>query len=405
MRRIAAIAGKDLRVALRDRTALVAMLAVPLMLAIILGMALGSFGGSHTGLEVLIVDKDGSALGGQVMTRSLEDPGLASLLTAKVVTDEASARRSVDDGAAVAVIIPPGIAAALTSPTPAVVSVEVYANPVQPLAAGIVRSVVDGILARMNAASTAGRVTAVTLVQAGILGPSDQRLQGITTAAAGAAAGGAGDVQLVSAGAPVGNSIDYGKTVGPSFAVLFLMFTTTAGARKMVEERETGTLARLLVSPSRHVEILLGKGAGMYVVGAFQMTLLLLVMTLVFSITWSSVPALIVLTGVLVFAASAWGLLLAGLSRTAAQANQAGTAMTIVFGIIAGNFVPRAMLPAGLQNASLVTPNGLGLEGYQRLVGTGDPLAIVPFLLALLVSGGIVIAIGLALANRRLGTA
>jgi ABC-2 type transport system permease protein len=405
MRRIAAIARKDLRVALRDRAALVSMLLVPLLLALILGMAFGSFGGSHSGLEVLIVDKDGSALGGQVITRSFQDPGLASLLTAKVETDEAAARRAVDGGTAVAVIVPPGAGQALTSPTPAVVSIEVYANPVQPLAAGIVRSIADGILARMNTASTAGRVTAVTLLQAGILGPSDQRLQGITTAAAGAAAGGAADVQLVAAGTPVGSSFDYGKTVGPSFAVLFLMFTTTAGARKMVEERETGTLARLLVSPSRHAEILLGKGAGMYVVGAFQMTVLLLIMTFVFSITWSSVPALIVLTAVLVFAASAWGLLLAGFSRTAAQANQAGTAMTIVFGIIAGNFVPRAMLPAGLQNASLVTPNGLGLEGYQRLVGTGDPVAIVPFLLALVGTGAIVIAIGLALANRRLETA
>ncbi len=405
MRRIATIALKDLRVQLRDRTGMVAMLLVPLLLAIVLGMAFGSFGGSNSGLHVLVVDQDGTAQGGRLITQHITSPELQDLLIAEASTDLAAARRRVDEGLAVAVVIPPGVGAAMTAETPEPVAIEVYGNPVQPIGAGVVRSVVDGILARMNAASTAARVTVMTVLGKGIAAPGDPRLEGAATAAAVAAASDGTSVPILSAGVPADTgTVDYGKVVGPSFAVLFLMFTMAAGSRRMLEERESGTLARLLVSPSRRIEILVGKGVGLYLVGALQMTLLLVATTLIFNIAWGSVPALVVLTGALVFAATAWGLLLAGLARTPAQANQAGTALTIVFGITAGNFVPRTFLPEVLQNASLATPNGLGLEGYQHLV-SGDGLApILPFIAALIATGLVVIAIGLFASNRRLGT-
>lgn len=190
MRRIAVIAIKDLRVQLRDRTGMVAMLLVPLLLAIVLGMAFGSFGGSHSGLHVIVVDQDGSAQGGRVISDALGAPGLGSLLTAEVSTDLAAARRAVDQGVAVAVVIPPGVGAAVTSGTPTPASVEVYGNPTQPIGAGIVRSVVDGILARLNAASTAGRVTAATIIGSGLLAADDPRLRAVAGAAAVAAAAG-----------------------------------------------------------------------------------------------------------------------------------------------------------------------------------------------------------------------
>ena len=269
-------------------------------------------------------------------------------------------------------MIPPGVGAAMTGSTPGSASIEVYGNPTQSIAAGVVRSVVDGILARLNGATAAGRVAAATIVGGGLLAPRSIRaVRTVAAAAAVAAAGSDTAVPILSAGAtPDSGGVDYGKVVGPSFAVLFLMFTMSAGSRKMLEERESGTLARLLVSPSRRIEILLGKGVGMYLVGAAPDER-----------CSSSRPrsssrsrgarcsALVVLTAALVFTATAWGLLLAGLARTPAQANQAGTALTIVFGIIAGNFVPRTFLPESLQNLSLATPNGLGLEGYQHLVG------------------------------------
>lgn len=406
MRRIAVIAIKDLRVQLRDRTGMIAMLLVPLLLAIVLGMAFGSFGGSHSGLHVLIVDQDGSPQGGRAISAALGAPGLQSLLIAEASTDLAAARASVDQGLGVAVVIPPGVGAAMTGSTPGSASIEVYGNPTQSIAAGVVRSVVDGILARLNGATAAGRVAAATLVGGGLLAADDPRLGTIAAAAAVAAAGSDTGVPILSAGAtPDSGGVDYGKVVGPSFAVLFLMFTMSAGSRKMLEERESGTLARLLVSPSRRIEILLGKGVGMYLVGALQMSLLLVATTLIFSISWGSVPALVVLTAALVFTATAWGLLLAGLARTPAQANQAGTALTIVFGIIAGNFVPRTFLPTSLQNLSLATPNGLGLEGYQHLVGGDGFASIIPYVVALLATGVMVFAVGLVASHRRLGTA
>ncbi|HEY5434756.1 MAG TPA: ABC transporter permease [Candidatus Limnocylindrales bacterium] len=403
MRHVIAIALKDLRLTIRDRTALLGMLGAPLALALVLGFAFGSFGGSSGAIPVVVVNADGSAGGGAAIVAVLRSPDLASLLKVTTAPDVASARQAVDDGTvSAAILIPAGLGSAITAGRPASQAVvEVYGNPSQGTLSGIVQTVVDGVLARLVAASTTATVTAESLVRAGILGSADPRL---ATAAAAAATEAASATSVVIAGSGPTNSgtTDYGRIVGPSMAVLFLMFTVTAGGRRMLEERDNGTLARLLASPVRRSEVLVGKGAGIFLIGLIQMATLLALTTVIFSIAWSSLAGLVLLTGAVVFCATCWGVLIAGLARTAAQANQAGTAITIVFGMIAGNFVPRADLPALLQNISLATPNGLGLEGYQSLAGTGDFASLAPIVAGLVLAGAVVLALAIIGSRGRL---
>jgi ABC-2 type transport system permease protein len=208
-------------------------------------------------------------------------------------------------------------------------------------------------------------------------------------AAATAATAGPGiPIDSAAGGSPGGRSsgtVNYGQIIGPSMAVMFLMFTVTAGGRRMLDERQGGTLARLLSTPTTTAQILLGKGTGIYLNGAAQMAILLAASTALFGISWGSIPALVVLTAALVLAATGWGVLIAGLARTPAQVMQAGTAISLVFGLAAGNLIPRAQLPEVLRTASLVTPNALGLEGYQSLAGGGGLEAIAVYAVALVV--------------------
>jgi linearmycin/streptolysin S transport system permease protein len=420
MRHVLAIAIKDLRITLRDRAAVVGMLATPLMLALILGMAFGAFGGSHSGIQVVLVDLDGTPTGGQPIAAVLTSPDLAALLTVSVSKDAADARAQIDRGSGTAaVIVPAGFGdsvaraagiggAAGASPAVATgagaapATVEIYGNPAVPTGVGVVRTVVDGVLARMAAAVAAGQVTAASLTASGIVAPSDPRLAAAVGAAAAQAAGGTGIALREGTSPAPSSTVDYGRVVGPSMAVLFLMFTVTAGARRMLEERDAGTIARLAVTPATRAQILFGKGAGIFLAGGVQMGLLLVATTLIFSISWGSLTGLALLTIALVFAATSWGLLIAGYAKTPAQANQAGTAITIVFGILAGNFVPRAFLPDILKNVSLATPNGLGLEGYQSLAGSGTLTSVMPVIIGLTIAGVVVTAIAVLGSRRRL---
>lgn len=407
MQRILAIAIKDFRLTFRDRAALLSMLATPFALALVLGLAFGGLGGSSGpgGVATVIVDGDGGQAG-QAIVAALSSDQLRSLVSVTIITDPTAARALVDDNkASAAVIIPAGMTARVRSAAVAsmpAASVEIYENPTLVTGAQIVRSIVDGVLARIGSGAAAAQLTVEGL--APLVPPGDARIASAAAAAAVAAAAGPG-IALAGTGGGSEGGVDYGKIVGPSMAVMFLMFTATAGARRMLDERQEGTLARLLVTPTTRAQILLGKGCGIFLNGAAQMAILLAASTALFNIGWGSIPALVALTAALVLAATAWGVLIAGLARTPAQVMQAGIAVSLVFGLAAGNLVPRSQLPELVRTISLVTPNALGLEGYQALAGGNGLDAVVLPVLALLGMAGLLFTVGAVASRGRLTAA
>ncbi|MCZ7667658.1 MAG: ABC transporter permease [Chloroflexi bacterium] len=50
----------------------------------------------------------------------------------------------------------------------------------------------------------------------------------------------------------------------PSMAVAFLMYTVSVGGRSILAEREEGTLARLLASPTSATQVMGGKVSGIF---------------------------------------------------------------------------------------------------------------------------------------------
>ncbi len=407
MQRILAIAIKDFRVTFRDRAALLSMLATPFAIALVLGFAFGGLGGSSGpgGVATVIVDGDGGEAG-QAIVAALSSDQLSSLLSVTVTADQAAARALVDDNkASAAVIIPAGLTprvqgAAVVSSSAA--RIEVYANPTLATGAQIIRSIVDGVLARIASGAAAAQLTVQGV--APLVPPGDPSIASAAAAAAAEAAHGQG-VALAGTGGGSHGGVSYGKIVGPSMAVMFLMFTATAGGRRMLDERQGGTLARLLVTPTTRAQILIGKGAGIYVNGAAQMAILLAASTALFGIQWGSIPALVGLTAALALAATGWGVLIAGLARTPAQVMQAGTAVSLVFGLAAGNLIPRAQLPELLRTLSLATPNALGLEGYQSLAGGNGLDAVAIPLVALLGMAVLLFAFGTVASRGRLTAA
>src|SRR5215475_10380053 len=107
----------------------------------------------------------------------------------------------------------------------------------------------------------------------------------------------------------------------PGFALMFVLLAVVFGtSMSMHDEREWGTLARLLVVPGGFTRILLGKLAARFAIGVMQMLALLGWGHWMFGVSLgSSTWAVLLLTMGAVFAIVAAGMLVAGLARSREQ--------------------------------------------------------------------------------------
>lgn len=384
MKKMLTIAWKDLVMVLRDRPALFMMLVTPFALTLAIGFAFGGFGGQREitlrDIPVAIVNHDSGQLG-ESLVSVFQSEDLAELVEPTLMEDEAAAKASVDaDEMAAAVIIPPDLTRTIIPENPGQhaeveeadpVSILVYVNPTRQASAIVTRSIVAEFLNRVDAAGAGGRVTIERLLETGLVSPQDMQRLGMQI---GEAAGEqAFDTNLIELNirTTTGESdggFDWLAYMAPSMAILFLMFTTTAGARTILAEREGGTLPRMLVTPSTPWQVLGGKVLGVFLIGIMQLTVLAVASYLLLGLSWGDPLGVVLMILALVFAATGWGILLAAYSRTPGQVNTIGTALALVFAAASGNFAPRPSLPEWLKTISYISPNAWGLEGFSALI-------------------------------------
>ena len=412
MKKLFLIGLKDVKVAFRDRAALILMLLAPFLLTLGLGAVTGRFSGrSSNGIShipVILINQDQQELG-QDLIFVFQSPELDELIDANVYNDTAAADRLVDENKAVAVIlIPEGFTASIIPPegqmiTGPVKQIELYTNPTAPTSVGVVKTILDEFMSQVEVGRAGGTVTVTQLITSGRLTP--QQAQAI---AAGAGADQANSAShsssirlnnVTSTGEEV--KFDVLALLAPSMAMMFLMYTVTYGGRSILAERAQGTLPRLLVTPISTGQVLGGKVSGIFLTGLAQMVILILFSAVAFGVRWGSPVALIGLIVATVFAASGWGALIAAYAKSPGQAMTIGSMMALVFAGLAGNFVPRQNYPEFLQKLSLITPNAWALEGFQSLGQGGGLQAMLLPIVALTVMGVILFVAATVLFRRQ----
>lgn len=412
LRKALLIGLKDLRVAARDRAALLLMLAAPFILTLGLGLVSGSFGGGgNSGIQqipVAVVNEDGGRLG-RALVDAFSSEALDGLLAPAPAEDAAAARAAVEaDEVAAAVIIPagftesviPAAGGALADP----VAVELYANPARPISSGVVAAVVEQFLGEVEAATVAGRLAVSRLLESGLLDPAEVATVGQEIGEQ-AAAGGeelvAVAVETVGGDEEEEPAFNPLAILAPAMAIFFLMYTVTYGGRSLLEERAQWTLQRLLTTPTASASVLAGKVIGIVLTGVAQLLILIFGTTLLFGLEWGAPLALVVLIVATVLGASGWGLLLAAVARTPFQVSNVGTAMMLLFGILGGSFIPAAAFPTLLQQFRLITPNAWALDAMEQLALGAGLAEIRGSLLALLLMALLLGAAAAALFRRR----
>jgi ABC-2 type transport system permease protein len=410
MRKLILIALKDIKLIFRDPPALLMMLAAPFALTLGLGFVTGQFGGSASGIgniPVALVDQDGGQLGG-ALVELFQSEELSELVTVTLFDEPAEAYRQVDgDLFAAAVVVSAGFTDSIIPPAGATlpgpeVQIQVYGNPTRPTGVGVVKTILEEFVSRLEVARAAGTVTVTQLVAGGLVPPEQAAALAAAAGERQAGASGEGTVTLVSnvseAAGVTFNPLAY---IAPGMALMFLMFTASNAGRTLLVERDHGTLPRLLVSPTASAQVLAGKIFGVYLTGAAQMLILILASTLFFGLQWGDPLAVLALVLAAVFGATGWGLLITALARRPGQVAAIGSALMLIFGILGGSFVDLELMPAWVQAVSKITPNAWGLDGFTTLaLGGGLELIGAP-LLALAVMGLALFGAALLFFNRR----
>jgi ABC-2 type transport system permease protein len=386
LRRVLAIAGKDLRSTMRNVPALAMMLLAPLALAALLGFAFGggqSFSISATKVAVANIDAGASGVGavenyGAVVAGILKSPQLKDILAVSDKPSAAAARTTVDRGkAAAAVVIPADFSSAIvgTGVTARKTAVEVYENPTQQIGGAITESVVGQALLGFNGARAAA-VAAGGLATANGDGDRAGKLAQEAAAKYVQAGGAAAAVNVTQRppqlpGGTSSKEVGVTGTILAGMMVFFMFFGANNVARTIIDEDRAGTLPRLFTTPTPRQTILSGKFSSVFVTVTVQAVILLVAGRFIFSIDWGRLDAVAALTLVAAAVATGLALLLISLVRTPAQAGAIGAGVYLVLALLGGNFTGSA--PAGGTYATVqkLTPNGWLLQGWDAVMRGG----------------------------------
>jgi ABC-2 type transport system permease protein len=159
-------------------------------------------------------------------------------------------------------------------------------------------------------------------------------------------------------------------------------------ALSVVRERETGTLEQLIVTPLTRTEIMLGKITPYVLVGLVQLTAVLLVGHLLFSVPIRGSVALIYLVSLLFVVASlGLGLFVSTLVTRQAQAIQTSFFFLLPNVLLSGFMFPREAMPAPAAAIGLLLPlthflqimRGIVLKGVGLRELWPQTLALVGF--------------------------
>ena len=187
-------------------------------------------------------------------------------------------------------------------------------------------------------------------------------------------------------------------------AILMLLFSVAGVGTSILEEKENGTIKRLLYSPLKGSTILYSKMLFAFFISVLQLTAMFifawLVLNMDMNVSMSGLILMIISTS---FAVSSMGIFLAAIAKTRHQAQNLSTIIILVMSAIGGSMIPMFIMPAILQKIALISVNYWGIQGFYDLFWRVLPLEeILPKILVLISIGLVFTIASLRLFRKRI---
>jgi ABC-type multidrug transport system permease subunit len=156
----------------------------------------------------------------------------------------------------------------------------------------------------------------------------------------------------------------------PGFSIMFVLLAVIFGTSMgLHDERDWGTLPRLLVAPAGFTWMLIGKLGARFVVGVVQMLVLFAWGHWMFQVSLgSSYLAFFLLSCAVVFVTVSMGLVVAGIAKTREQTQPLSLAFVMVFSALGGLWWPKSIEPQWLRDISPVAFTTWAMSGMNDLV-------------------------------------
>jgi ABC-2 type transport system permease protein len=369
MKRSFALAGKDIRLLLRDKSALFWVLIFPLMIAILFGSIFGGSNGASA-IKIKVIDQDGSKQSKSLADRLAGSGGVA-VQPAKAGVNPVEEVRKGDLTAYV--LIPKGYGEAASRMQYATgPAIKIGVDPSHRAEAGMLQGVVSEAaykgMSEMFSKPEEMRAATQEGLQhlAASSDPESVRLKGLL-----------GALQQFSATSTTANSnfsfqgpkIESepvkaeGAQPASSFEITFpqailwgMLGVMSTFAISMVRERTQGTLIRIRVSPMSFFEILLGKGLACFLAASGVMVVLLAIGKIIFHIHLGSPGLLALAIGCGAFCLVGIMMMLSVLGKTEQAVGGSSWGVMITMAMFGGGMIPVFAMPPWMQTMSNFSP-------------------------------------------------
>jgi ABC-2 type transport system permease protein len=372
----------------RDRVVLALTFALPIMFFSIFALVFANQRNPTRRVPVAVVDEDRSevsaalvqalqAEGGLRVRTMSGDDGTGALL------DRAAAEALVKSGdVPVAIVLPKGLGAGglvfgdgANRP-----KVQLLADVSDPIAPQVALGLLQKVSFTAMPASLATEGMAMFEKYGGPLTPSQQQsrdrwLEEIAKGSAGSTSAGSGAdgqpglaVETINVMQPAGGDGAMVSFYAAGIGVMFLLFSCSGAGGTLLEEEESGTLARLIGSGLGMGGVLAGKWLFLTIVGCVQLTVMFTWGALLFNLPLlSHLPGFAVMTLFTASAAAGFGLVLATLSRSRQQLSGMSTIVILAMSALGGSMFPRFLMSETMQQFGLITFNAWALDGYLKV--------------------------------------
>ena len=376
------VAWKEIQLILRDRGNLAILFLLPLLIG-------GFYGGMNLQfsdgeepdilLHVGLVNRDVGGSFGQEISKALR--GIDQLDVEVFTTTEAEGKVAEGELAA-AIVIPADFSEKIDAYTPT--TIEVIVDPAQPESASIVTGIMNRVVAEVTIWGEVQYGIRTILDESGLLaeaGAEDRRaieaqnLGVIMTQLNEIRRNPA--IEVVTEDLEGVQNVDwvprYFAYLFPGLSVMFIFFIIGMAGQSLLAERESGTLRRLLAAPIPRGAIIAGKMLAFMLLACTQVVVLFGVANLIFGMPLGNSPgALVALTLGAAFCATALGMMVAALAKTASQAGNIGTILGFVLaglgGAIAVTGTPLPRSGGIMGTLTKLTPHGHAIEGYYSVM-------------------------------------
>lgn len=167
--------------------------------------------------------------------------------------------------------------------------------------------------------------------------------------------------------------------------VMMLLFSMAGMGNSILEEKEEGTLKRLLFSPLSSTAFLYGKMLAALIMALVQILILLLFSYFVFGLNlFHNVPGLLLMIFSTAFATTGFGVFIASLGTSHRQVESFSTIIIIIMSAIGGSMIPLFLMPAFLQKLAMASLNYWAIQGFYDVFGRAtswDAFLIKPLVL------------------------